>query len=403
MTLFLAARPNDTAYTLAPDSHPARGPVRSPGQRAWLRGASLAIAALCLCLSATAQETKDTVVLKDGKSETGSIKSEEYAGLAFSPTKGPPRTIEWSQIAPDGITYGGAGAAELQSAKDSLAAGKVDEALQKLELLKGEAKLRAVLKQNVLYYIPVLQQRKGDYDAAIAGFKELVAAYPKSRYLMDVGERMVACYAAQKDVAGGSKALDELSAAANAAGVENGFGSAINVLKGRILEQQGKFPEAAAAYGVAEKASGVSPTVVFQARLGQARCFVALNRKPDAEAIYRKLVSEDAPNAILAGAWNGLGDLLKEEARKGRDGKGDPEKVLDALYAYLRGVVQYAPVPGETTDEYERALAGSRDCFKFMSDLETKADLKKLYRDRSAERGELLKKEYPNSPYVKGP
>jgi hypothetical protein len=135
--------------------------------------------------------------------------------------------------------------------------------------------------------------------------------------------------------------------------------------------------------------------------LGQARCAVALNRKSEAEAMYRKLVGEDAPNLILAGAWNGLADLLKEEARKGKDGKGDQEKVLDALYAYLRGVVQYAPVPGESTDEYERALAGSRDCFKFMSDLETKQELKKLYKDRSVERGEVLKKEYPNSPYVK--
>jgi tetratricopeptide (TPR) repeat protein len=364
------------------------------------RIAALAVASLALGLGALAQENKDTVQTKDGKSETGSIKSEDYSGLTINPTKGSPHTIEWSQIVADGITYGGPGAPEFQSAKDSLSAGKTDEAMKKLEDLKAEAKLRPIIKQNVMYFLPLLQQRKGDYDAAIAGFKELVTAFPKSRYLMDVGEHMVTCYVAKKDVAGGTKALEELSNAATTAGVENGFGSAINVLKGRILEQQGKFAEAAAAYGVAEKATGVLPLVVFQARLGEARCAVALNKKSEAEADFRKLVGEDAPNTILSGAWNGLGDLLKEEARKANNNKGDAEKMFDALLAYMRGVVQYAPLPGDSTDEYERALRGTSDCFKLISDVETKADVKKLYKERSAERLEVLKREYPNSAYL---
>jgi tetratricopeptide (TPR) repeat protein len=359
-----------------------------------------AFAGLFLGVAGAAQENRDTVQTKDGKTETGSIKSEEYAGLTINAAKGGPRTIEWSQIVPDGIVYAGAGAPEFQAAKDSLAQGKPDDALKKFEDLKAEAKLRPILKQNVLYFIPLLQQRKGDYDAAIAGFKELTTAFPKSRYLMDVGEHIVACYAAKKDVASGTKALEELSAAATQAGVENGFGSAINVLKGRILEQQGKFPEAAAAYGVAEKASGVSPLVVFQARLGEARCAVSLNKRAEAEAGFRKLVGEDAPNTILSGAWNGLGDLLKEEARKANNNKGDAEKVFDALLAYMRGVVQYAPLPGDSTEEYERSLRGTSDCFKLISDVETKADVKKLYRERSAERLEVLKRDYPNSAFL---
>jgi tetratricopeptide (TPR) repeat protein len=340
------------------------------------------------------------VQTKDGKTESGSIKSEDYAGVSINPAKGPPRMIEWAEIVPDGITYAGAGAPEFQSAKESLAQGKLDEALKKLEDLKAETKLRPVLKQNVLYFLPLLAQRKGDYDGAIAGFKELATAFPKSRYLMDIGEHMVACYVAKKDIAGGSKALDDLSSAATTAGVENGFGSAINVLKGRIFEQQGKFAEAAAAYGVAEKATGVLPLVVFQARLGEARCAVALNKKPEAEADFRKLVGEDAPNTILAGAWNGLADLLKEDARKANNGKGDGEKLLDALYSYLRGSVLYAPLPGDSTEEYERSLRGASDCFKFISEVETKAETKKLYRERSTERLDVLKRDYPNSTFL---
>jgi formate dehydrogenase maturation protein FdhE len=38
----------------------------------------------------------------------------------------------------------------------------------------------------------------------------------------------------------------------------------------------------------------------------------------------------------------------------------------------------------------------------FMSQLESKPELKRLYKDRGTERGEVLKKEFPNSPYLKG-
>lgn len=341
----------------------------------------------CLCLSALAQD-KDTVQLKDGKTETGKIKSEEFAGLVMEGKT--PRTIEWSQITPGGIAYGGS--VQFTSAKESLDAGKYPDALTAFEGLKSEPKLRDVLKQDVLYYYATLQQRAGDWDKAIAGYTDLAAAFPKSRYLMEIGEGLVACYVAKKDTAGAQKALDGLSTAAIAAGVENGFGAGVNVIKGRLLEEQTKYAEAQAAYGVAEKAPGVPASVVQQARLGQGRCLMALGKKSEAESIFRKLVAEDAPNPVMSGAWNGLGDLLKEEGRKA---PGDPEKLLDALFCYMRGVVQYAPLPGENVVEYKRALKGSEQCFKFISELEKSGDRKKLYAARAADRAAQYAKEFP--------
>lgn len=351
--------------------------------------------ALCLSLalasSASAQD-KDTVQLKDGKSDTGRIKSEDFGGLTLE-AKGGARVIEWSAIVPNGIVY--SGSPEFTSAKESLDAGKFDDALAKLTELKADTKLRPPLRQNVLFYIAAIHQRQGKCDEAIADYKALAEAFPKSRYLMDIGEGLVNCHIAKKDPAGyaaATKALDDLSAAALSAGVENGFGSGINVLKGRILEEQGKVAEAKAAYGVAEKASGVPLMIVQQARLGQARCLVLLKNKAEADVIYRKLVTEDAPNAILAGAWNGIGDLTKDEAYD----KKDADKMLDALYAYLRGTVQYAPVPGESANEYKRALQGSANCFKFLAELETNADRKRVNTERARERLDQLKKEFPN-------
>jgi tetratricopeptide (TPR) repeat protein len=346
-------------------------------------------AASLLAGSARAQETKDTIQFKDGKSETGLIKSEEYAGITFNPAKGAARTIEWKDVAPNGITYA---SAEFQSAKDAFDQGKFQDALDKFQQALGDAKLRAVLKQNAEYFVATIHQRGGEYDPAIESYKKLVADFPKSRWLMEAGEGLLACFMAKKDPAGAAKALDELSTAATAAGVEASFNSVVNVLKGRLNEEQGKFAEAQAAYGVVAKANGVPVSISQKARLGEARCMVALNKKADAKTVFQALTKEDASNAVLAGAWNGIADLMVEEARANQN---DPDKLLDALFCYMRGVVQYAPLPGEPYTEYKRALKGSATAFKFISEVEKNADRKRLYLERAKERDEQFKKEFP--------
>lgn len=347
------------------------------------------VGALVVSSVAHAQDHKDVVQLKDGKSETGRIKSEEFAGVAIE-GKGA-RTIPWAEIVPNGVTYGGS--PEFTAAKDSLDGGRVDEAFEALTTLKGDKGLRPVLRQNVLFYLASIHQRRGECDEAVAEYKALLEAFPKSRYLMEIGEGMVACLTAKKDAAGyaaATKSLDELSASTS--GVEGGIGPGINVLKARLYEEQGKLAEAKAAYGVAEKAAGAPLSVAQKARLGQARCLVAMKNPAEADTILRKLVTEDAPNSVLAGAWNGIADLTVIEARD----KRDSEKFLDALYAYLRGVVQYAPVAGESPAEYKRAIKGAADCFGFLADLEKNDAMKRLNQQRKAERLEQLKKEFPN-------
>ena len=73
-----------------------------------------------------------------------------------------------------------------------------------------------------------------------------------------------------------------------------------------------------------------------------------------------------------------------------------------ALFAYLRSSVQYLPLPGEPTREYERALAGSARCFQYVADLEQKPERKELYTSRSRARIEQLRREYPESEFLSG-
>lgn len=338
---------------------------------------------------------RDVINLKNGQSELGKIKNEDFAGIELDPVKGEAKRIAWSDVAPNGIVYA---SPEWMAVNDLISAGKFAEARPGLDELKADAKLRAPIRQNVLYFLGVVLQREGKSDEALAAYKDLVAAFPKSRYLMEAGEAMVAILSAKKDYAGATKAVQDLDAAAG----DPGFSAAAGVLRGRIFEEQKDWAKAAPAYSLAARATGVSPAVQMQAEIGEARALAAQNKKSEAEAALRKLVAKDGPNHLMAGIWNGLGDLTQERARAANNGKGDADQLLDALYMYLRGVVQYAPLPGQPTAEYERAMAGAAATFRALSQVETVADRKRLYQQRAEQRLEQLRREFPNSPYLAG-
>ncbi|MBI1850775.1 MAG: tetratricopeptide repeat protein [Planctomycetes bacterium] len=354
------------------------------------------LAVALLAAPARAQDSDDTIRQKDGKTTVGKIQSEDYGGVAIEVKKAV-LTISWKSI--QAVQYGAS--PEFTRAMETLASGNLDDSKSQLEELKKDPKLRPPLRQQVLYHLASTNQRLGKFDDAIAGYNELLKAFPKSRYLRSAGENLVTCYLDKKDADGAGKALETFLADAKTAGVEANVQSELGLLKGRVLEAQQKIPEAKAQYEAVAKAAGIAPAAVLESELGVARC---LHLSGDAASIakaeeqYRKLVKEDAPNSVLAGAWNGIGDITKVAAVNAKS----VDKMLDALFAYLRGVVQYAPLRGEPTTEYERALAGAAECFKFVSDLETNKEKKKLYLDRSNERLAQLKKEFPSSPFLKG-
>lgn len=352
-------------------------------------------AAASPALLAPQDNNRDVVNLKNGQSELGRIKSEDFAGIELDPVKGDAKRIPWSDVATNGVVYA---EPRWMAVADLIATGKFADALPGLEELKGDTKLRAPIRQNALYFLGVVLQREGKPDEALAAYKELVAAYPKSRYLLEVGEAMIGILGAKKDYAGATKAVQELDAGA----ADAGFSAAAGVLRGRIFEDQKDWAKAAPAYSLAARASGVSPAVQLQAEIGEARALAAQNKKSEAETALRKLIAKDGPNHLMAGIWNGLGDLTQERARAANNGKGDAEQLLDAVFMYLRGVVQYAPLPGQPTHEYERAMAGAAATFRALSQVETVADRKRLYQQRADQRLEQLRREFPNSPFLAG-
>lgn len=342
-------------------------------------------------LAARAQdEGDDTIKKKDNTTQVGKIESEDLNGCNVIVSKAK-IAIGWKLI--KSIDYGGS--PEFKRARGYADTGSFNDAIPLLEDLRKKGDLRGVLKPHVLNLLGASLLRAGDADQSITVYEELFKQYPKCQFLvMGGGENLINAYLAKNKATEADGALKRLFDGAKSAGIDT---TPLNVLKGQVQEATGDFASAAATYKQVFDSSQ-DPAVKAQAELGIARCLFRQKKTAEAEAKYRGMVSRDAPPLVLAGAWNGLGDIMFETGLAKKDG----DAITDALYAFLRGCVLYTPVSGEPTGEYEHALRGAHDCFKALSELETNADRKKVNANRARERLEYLQTKFPGSPYIDG-
>lgn len=360
--------------------------------RSVIAAAAVAFAAFAAGAALAQDDSADTIRKKDGTAQTGKIESEDVKGVNVAVAKGASITVVWSLIKT--IDYSGAGAVEYRKAKSALEGGQINEAVAILEDLRKKADVRALLKPHVLNLDGAAHLRGGDPDKAIEIFNELFKAFPKTQFLTQGGgENLINAYLAKGKLAEADTALQDLSNAMKQLGLPQ---EPLNPLRGKVLEANKNFSGAAAAYNQMLAAAGADEGMKGAAELGIARCLVGQQKTAEAEAKYRAIIGRDGlPSSVLAGAFNGLGDLTYQAGYA----KRDADMLTNALYHFLRGSVLYTPASGESTSEYERAIRGSADCFKALSDLEQNADRKKMNAQRAAERMSYLATKFPGSPY----
>lgn len=343
------------------------------------------LTASCLALGALlggAHAQQDKIVSKDGKERTAKIASEDYDGLKLS-VEGGSTTMPWKDV--DSIRYGNA--AKYHEALDSFASESPSQTLPLLEALAADDKLRPVLRHGVLYHLGLTYRRLGTDDKAITSLEQVLKDFPKTRYLLPIGANLLSLYASKGDAGGAAKALEPT--------LKNATGAPFDFLRGRLLEEQKKYPEAEREFQKVATGAGSDADLALTAKLALARCAQRAGRTKEAQDKYRDIVAKDAPNEVLSGAWNGLGELALAEGTS----KRATEELRYALFAFLRGVVLYVPERGGTTEEYERALSGAAKAFRAMGELESDATRKKQFLARAQQRQQQLEAEFPRSRY----
>ncbi|HZN38368.1 MAG TPA: tetratricopeptide repeat protein [Planctomycetota bacterium] len=339
---------------------------------------------------------QDKVKLRSGTVDEGRIVAEEYDVLLFKTKKGKEEKdvkLKWDDITD--VTYG---APEYHQAVNQLTNGNYAAAVSRLEGLAGSASFRKELKPLVVFQLAQAQQRMGKFTEAATALQQLVKENPKSRYIVLAAQGITDCYVALGDPATGTTAIEALSKAATDGGVDALFLAVFDYFRGRLKEAQKDLVGAKVKYQAAAAARGAPASWTAMAKLGLARCEHAEGRSEQARDAYRVLIDlPDVGNEVLAGAWNGLADIVFQDAMKAKNA----EQLTNALLMYLRGVVEYGPAPGEGTSEYERSLASAGRVFQQLSELGTDDASKKQNQQRAKQRLDQLRKEFPSSIYLK--
>lgn len=353
-----------------------------------VRAAALALGLACAGFAArpadAQEEADDVVVKKDGSRTSGKIESEDMKGCVIVVSKAK-LTISWGQI--KSVDY--AGPLEFKTARRNAEAGNTIDAIPALEKLRGQDSLRALLKPHVLNLLGMCYTRSGEWDKGVEAINDLFTKHPNTQFQNAAGENLVQCQVSKGDPAGAMATLEKIS--------KSGDTSGLGLLKGRVKEALKDYAGAAGEYkNVLDTAKDDATKAA--AELGMARCLFGQGKGSEAEQRYRGLVQRDLPNMVLAGAWNGLGDIMKDQGFQ----KKDADVLTDALFCYMRGSVQYTPQGGDPTAEYERAIKGSAECFRLLSEVEKDETRKKAFASRARDRLEFLQAKFPNSTYLSG-
>jgi ATP/maltotriose-dependent transcriptional regulator MalT len=351
------------------------------------------ILALSLVAAVPAQ---DSVKLKDGTQETGRVESENYDALVFKAKKGKEDKqlrLSWGDVVE--LQYGGA--SDYYKATNAIAIGDLAGGTQRLQALAANASLRKELKPAVSLNLGLAQLRSGKPADGAVTLAEMIKSAPNSRYLLQAARGLAECYIANGDSAAGTAAIDAAAAQATEGGVDPNAAAAFDYLRGLLLEAKKDHANAKIKYGLVASARSAPAGYTALGKLGVARCAAAAGQVDQAKKDFESLISEGTTNEVLAGAWNGKAELMLADGIKAKN----MERLLDASLMFLRGVVEYAPAPGEHTIEYERAMAGAAEAFKNMAEVETDANLKKQHAARARARLEQLKKEFPHSAFSK--
>jgi outer membrane protein assembly factor BamD (BamD/ComL family) len=342
-----------------------------------------------LSVPAFAQKETDTVQLKDGNSKKGQIQAEDFRMVKIAGEE-----IPWSKV--DRVIYSDA-PSELQQATDAEAQGDFAQAAQLLAPLAESAKGKPAFKQQALIALARVQLRQGQNAEAVKSATKYLEQYGAARGLREALTVIVAAGMAEGKKDEAKASLEKLKDTLKAK--HPGAVLWITIAQGDLARLAGDYPTAKTMFDSIEanKSADADATLREQAVLGNAQVMLAQGKGADAESKFRELSQKSESEPVLIAAWNGLGDIYKKRA----EGDQSTENALEALMAYLHGVVLYAPGPSEPGEPREEALFGAADSFRLLATREKDEETRNRHVARAKENFQVLLRDFPSTPHRK--
>lgn len=343
--------------------------------RGWLR-TMLAIGVVGL-LEATGygQASNDLIHVTDGPPVRGTITEMSRTEVTIN-FAGAPRRIPVNEI--KRITYAD-DTSELRNARDAVAQGQLQDALDQLKEVKLGAADREVLRQDVAFYSAVASAR-----LALSGGGDIKQA---TALVMDFVKKNSGSYHFYEAV----ETLGDLAVALGAYDKAALYYSQISkapwrnyqlrgaILEARALHAAGKFAEAEKKYKLVTGAPANDPESARQktlATVGRAACMAEMGNPDPAIKVLQDIINKNDSQDVelFARAYNALGDCYRKA-----------NKPKDALMAYLHVDILFV----QDADAHAEALSR-------LTDLWTQVEKP----DRAVQARNLLKSRYAGSRWA---
>ncbi len=353
---------------------------------------SITVAVFLAVSPLVAQEKDDVVTLKDGRKETGKVQNHDFNAVKIQIDGGGSKVIKAADVESVELI---SKPKELRDGEAAAQAGRDDEAITKFGAAIANKRLRPVHRQEAYRGLAAAQFRANKADEGLATLKAMLSAeeFPLSCYLesasADVVARSLAADKADDAAAFLEAQITRLARIPEAGSLVDG----LKLQRCRILLKKGDDAGAKReALSIAQ--GGGSGAAEAKALLGELA--LAAKDTAGAEKLFREALAGSAGAPAKVAAWNGLGEI---NLQKGLAEK-KPDTLKVALMAFLRGVHQYPPAPGETSSGHETALFKAGVSYQAVGELEKAGEAQTRAFNRARELFRRLRDTYPDSSFA---
>jgi outer membrane protein assembly factor BamD (BamD/ComL family) len=350
---------------------------------------NLLATAIAFLSAAAAARAQDTIKMKEGggqdlvgEVQTLSHKVVEYELPAAPGVKQPVDAKKVAEIIPDSNrkTF------DFATGETAMTGGDFDQAIDRFSRVLRDARANELIKQIAAINLVKCRWMRDDLAGTVAAAQELRKLQPQSFFLRESFEYEIRAHLAKGDNDAASKAVAAFEEKGRADGMTEWPKSA-EVMRGRLLELQGKHKEALAIHRKYARDRDAGE----DASLGELRCLTALSDwsalASRADQVIIDAKGRRSASRLLTGAYNAKGEANLSSG-----------KVKEALLDFLQGAMVLNK-GGESTIEHEASLGrGAVACAKYAATLKEKSE-KDKYKGRAQELVAELDKFYPNSRY----
>ena len=244
------------------------------------------------------------------------------------------------------------------AAANLMGAGDYPAAIAKFQAVAKDRSQRSWARTYALMNIALMYEVDGNWSGSIQAWEKLAKDFPKSRYVPKAYIQVGMVHLNNGDAEAAKRSFARLG---RLAGLPQGQKIMAQYYMILIKEKQGEasgnqsllrqaLSEYKALLGKTESDTELGE-VAIRCRLGIGTCLRLLGQYDEALAFFQKIADTAKDQAVLAGAFNGLGDCYFKKT-----------KWKDALLAFLRVEILYDRSPEQTA----HALFFSGKCFEFM-------------------------------------